>query len=200
MKSYLCYSPSAPGKPGQLLEVVGDDSVQMYAPPVSYASNDAAPDLAIRHKLWHAKSRGAGSQVIRKLQAEADRVHRDQQQERQQQKVGGDSDAAPPPAASPFSRHVTMNTLREMVASAVAGVTEDPTPKKKKPTKAETKAGWDKHLADLDKWLAKRALAAIYPKPEKGASSPTVAAHARNKVCCEGRYLCHTCKAKAAGA
>jgi hypothetical protein len=85
------------------------------------------------------------------------------------------------------------------------GLIVDPTAKGKKAAlpvgqaaaPAATKAAWDRHLADLDQRLAKRALAAI----RAGAAPlPTIeAAHAQN-TCCSGKYLCADCRRKKAAA
>ncbi len=50
---------------------------------------------------------------------------------------------------------------------------------------------WKNHLADLDRRLAARALAALPPV------STAAVTHDRN-ICCSGKYLCPSCKAKAA--
>jgi hypothetical protein len=153
-----------------------------YADDLSDDELEAAIKKAV-DDLEQAQSNGATPTEMEKL-SEALRVLRAQLP----------NPSAPVFPAAPRKSQIGPDSPGSKPASQEAA----PAVKKKKPTKAETKAGWDSHLAELDRRLAKRALASVYPTA-KPATSP--ATHARNaSVCCEGQYKCSRCKAKAAAA
>lgn len=123
MKSFLCLTPSSPGKPGQLLEVVGTEGPALYAEPVNpYLLN--ADDLGklrsavsdAETALRHAKSKNAGEAEITRLdralttaKRELDTVEYELRRNRQREQTGGND-------------VFTRKTAAELVASAVAGV------------------------------------------------------------------------------
>jgi len=140
--------------------------------------------------LEQAQSNGATPTEMLRLEA-ALKILRDQLE----------NPSAPPAqttAAPPRKKHITQPTPDQGPASqAAAPAAAAPAAPKKKPTKAETKAGWDQHLSDLDEQLKARALVAVYPPRPETTAKPS--RHAQN-VCCVGKYLCPECQRKKAAA
>jgi hypothetical protein len=198
MKSFVGLSPAGPDGKSEVV-VVENDGPEQYAEVVAY--HDAARSssavkqemdalLAKLPKLLGGARSKADTQ-IRILQRElrvsldaeeAARRTAERAKERPRQRVGGDS---------PFARHSVVQSLVDATTALLEASASLPAPRAVRKTKAEVKAGWDKHLAELDAWLAKRALATV----RGDAATPAPSTHSA-PICCSGRYLCPACEAK----
>lgn len=186
MRTHVFLTPSAPGVPGELVEVrFNDAEPPQFAEPVNpWARNDA--ELAklrtavadARTALSHAVSRKAGAAEVTRMekaltsaQRELATVEFELRLKRQREQIG---------AVSPFARQ----TVGEAVAAAVAGVAALPT------RQAKHTMTWDTLLRELDAKLG------TLPRLGGEATAPAAASPPLGaSVCCAGQYQCTRCRA-----
>jgi hypothetical protein len=209
MRSHVFLTPMSPdGKPGEVIEAVENEYPAQYLEPLAYHDATTRTSSEVQKEMdaliaslakLRAGARSKADQLVRILQRElrvvldreeADRRKLEREKERQRMQVGADS---------PFARQSVVQSLVDATTALLEASATLPAPRAVKKTKAEIKAGWDKHLADLDAWLAKRALDRV----RRDAATPAPSTHSA-PICCSGRYLCAACetkrKAKAAAA